>query len=99
MGKAWPVKVRYTRRTLQQLTEILVYIDTRSPQGAQKVKKRLWTVIDGLVEYPNSGRATNKAGIRRVLANPYPYVIFYHPGETEIVIHGIRHAARRPARQ
>jgi toxin ParE1/3/4 len=90
------VKVRYTRRALQQLTEILDYIDDRSPQGAEKVKRRLQAAIDRLAEHPNSGRAINKGDLRRVVANPYPYVIFYRPGVTEIVIHGIRHAARRP---
>jgi plasmid stabilization system protein ParE len=90
------VKVRYTRRALQQLIEILDYIDGRSPQGAEKVKRRLQAAIDRLAEHPNSGRAINLGDLRRVVANPYPYVIFYRPGATEIVIHGFRHAARRP---
>jgi plasmid stabilization system protein ParE len=90
------VKVRYTRRALQQLTEILDYIDDRSPQGAEKVKRRLQATIGRLAEHPNSGRATNNGDLRRVVANPYPYVIFYRPSATEIVIYGIRHAARRP---
>jgi predicted transcriptional regulator len=34
VGKAWPVKVRYTRRAIRQLTNILDYIEARSPQGA-----------------------------------------------------------------
>jgi toxin ParE1/3/4 len=71
------VKVRYTRRALQQLTEILDYIDDRSPQGAEKVKRRLQATIGRRAEHPNSGRATNNGDLRRVVANPYPYVIFY----------------------
>lgn len=75
---------------------ILDYIGERSPQGAANVKRRLHALIDLLAERPQSGRATNKAGLRRIVANPYPYVIFYQPTVTEIVIHSIRHTARRP---
>jgi len=78
------VKVRYTRRALRQLAEILDYIEARSPQGADNVKRRLQAVVDLL------------AGIRRVVARPYPYVVFSRPDTTGIVIHGIRHAARGP---
>ena len=31
-----------------------------------------------------------------MVINPYPYVVFYRVGEGEIVIHGVRHTARRP---
>jgi len=96
MGEAWAVKVRYTRRALRQLAEILDYVDARSPQGAENVKRRLQAVIDLLAQHPNSGRFTRKEGIRRAVARPYPYVIFYRPDTSGIVIHGIRHAARRP---
>ena len=71
------MKVRYTRRALRQLAEILGYIDTRSPQGADNVKRRLQVVIDLLADHPNSGRLTNKRDIRRAVVRPYPYVIFY----------------------
>jgi hypothetical protein len=30
------------------------------------------------------------------VVRPYPYVIFYRPEPAGIVIHGVRHAARRP---
>ncbi|WP_334370350.1 type II toxin-antitoxin system RelE/ParE family toxin [Bradyrhizobium sp. AZCC 1719] len=89
------MKVRYTRRALRQLAEILDYIDARSPQGADNVKRRLQAVIELLADHPNSGRLTSKNGIRRAVARPYPYLIFYRPDTTGIVIHGVRHAARR----
>jgi toxin ParE1/3/4 len=90
------VKVRYTRRALRQLAEILGYIDTRSPQGAGNVKQRIQVVIDLLADHPGSGRLTDKRDIRRAVMRPYPYVIFYRPDETGIVILGVRHVARRP---
>ena len=90
------MKVRYTRRALRQLAEILDYIDARSPQGADNVKRRLQAVIDLLADHPNSGRLTSKEGIRRAVARPYPYLIFYRADASGIVVLGIRHAARRP---
>jgi len=90
------VKVRYTRRAIRQMADILDYIEARSSQGADSVKRRLKSSIDLLADHPESGRATNKGDLRRLVANPYPYVIFYRTDATGVVIHGIRHAARRP---
>lgn len=96
MGKAWPVKVRFTRRALREMAEILDYIEVRSPQGEKNVKKRLQAVIGLLADHPDAGHTTNKGNLRRFVVSPYPYVIFYRSDVTGIVIHGVRHAARRP---
>ena len=45
MDQAWPVKVRFTRRALRQMAEILDYIEAQSPQGAETVERRLQAVI------------------------------------------------------
>jgi toxin ParE1/3/4 len=86
VGKAWPVNVRYTRRALRQMTEVLEYIEARSPNRAENVKRRLQGIIDLLADHPNSGR---------IMVIPYHYVIFYRADATGIVIHGVRHGARR----
>jgi toxin ParE1/3/4 len=96
VGEAWPVTVRYTRRALRELAAILDYIEAESPQGAQNVKRRLQAVAQVLVEHPRIGRVTNEEDVRRFVVSPYPYVIFYRPMPSGIVIHSIRHAARRP---
>jgi toxin ParE1/3/4 len=91
------VKLRYTIRAAAELGEILASIDKRSPQGARHVKERLRAVIDLLLQYPESGRLTSKGQLRRVVAYPYPYLIFYRATETEVIIFGVRHSARRPS--
>ena len=96
MVQARAVKVRYTRRALRQMSDILDHVQAHSPQGAANVNRRLKAIIDLLADYPESGRATNRGDLRRIVANPYPYVIFYRTDATGIVIHGVRHAARRP---
>jgi toxin ParE1/3/4 len=64
------VKICYTRRAIRQLGDILDYIEARSPQGAENVKRRLKAAIDLLVDHPKSGRATDKGDLRRLVANP-----------------------------
>jgi toxin ParE1/3/4 len=77
------------------MTEVLDYIEARSPSGAENVKRRLQGIIDLLADHPNGGRTINKGNLRRFVVTPYPCVIFYRAGATGIVIHGVRHAARR----
>ena len=91
------MKLRYTIRAAAELDEILTSIDKQSPQGARHVKKRLRAVIDLLLQYPESGRLTSKGSLRRVVAYPYPYLIFYRATDAEVVIYGVRHSARRPS--
>ncbi len=78
------------------MVDILDYIEAQSPQGAENVRRRLLAVVQLLADHPNIGRATSKRDIRRVVVTPYPYVIFYRPESAGIVVHGVRHAARRP---
>jgi toxin ParE1/3/4 len=89
------VKVRHTRAALRQLGAILAYIETHSPQGALKVKARIAQLIGILETQPFIGAATNKRGIRRAVAAPYPYIVLYEVRDGEIVIRAVRHGARR----
>lgn len=50
------MKLRYTLRAAAELSEVLAYIEERSPLGARKVQARIQTVIDLLLQYPNAGR-------------------------------------------
>jgi plasmid stabilization system protein ParE len=50
------------------MAEILDYIEARSPQGAETVKRRLQAVIGLLADHPDAGRVTNKGDLRRVVA-------------------------------
>jgi toxin ParE1/3/4 len=91
------VRLRFTPRALSELDEVLTYIRERSPQGADRVQARIEAVTGLLVEYPWSGQPTSNPRVRRVLAAPYPYLVFYEATEDEIIIIGVRHGARDPA--
>ena len=98
MVEARPVsrRLRYTPQAAAELDQILSYIEERSPQGARQVQARLKRIIDLLTEHPFAGQITSLKPMRRIVATPYPYLVFYEPDDDEIVIIGVRHAARAP---
>jgi len=91
------VKLRYTLRGAAELDEVLDYIEARSPEGARRVQARIQIVINVLLQHLHAGQLTSRGRLRRIIASPYPYLIFYQVTEGEIVIHGVRHGARRPS--
>jgi toxin ParE1/3/4 len=90
------VKLCYTRRAAAELEEVLAYIEERSPPGARRVQARIQAITNLLLEHPKAGQITSNSRLRRMVASPYPYLIFYEVTEDEIVVHGLRHAARQP---
>jgi toxin ParE1/3/4 len=91
------MRLRYTRPALDDLDAILDYIAARSPQGAGCVHARIESAINLLLPHPRIGAKTEDPTIRRISVSPYPYLIFYEVTENEIIIHAVRHAARKPS--
>jgi toxin ParE1/3/4 len=91
------LKLRYTPQGALELEAVLHYIAERSPQGAKKVQIRIQEMINFALRHPHAGTRTRRRGFRRLVAHPYPYLIFYEADEDEIIVHGIRHAVRRPS--
>jgi toxin ParE1/3/4 len=88
------LNLRYTPKALAELADILAYVADRSPQGARNVQARIQAITALLVQYPHCGRLTSESGLRRIVTPPYPYLIFYEATSEEVVIIGVRHAAR-----
>jgi toxin ParE1/3/4 len=91
------VRLRYTLPAFADLSSILDYVAAQSPQGAKRVQGRIQGIIGLLLSHPDIGIRTDDPTIRRLMTPPYPYLIFYEIGETEIIIHAVRHAARDPS--
>lgn len=96
MAQARPLKLRYTLPALADLSAILDYIAAQSPEGAKRVQSRIRSIVDILSFHPFIGVKTDDPAIRRLATTPYPYVVFYEVTGDEIVVHAVRHAARRP---
>jgi plasmid stabilization system protein ParE len=76
--------------------EIADYIRDRSPSAAERVRGRIEGLIGALADFPYQRTPTDAPGIRRLVATPLPYLVFYRiKGETVVVLH-IRHGRRRP---
>ena len=90
------MKIRYTRRAASDLASILAYVEQQSPRGAANVRARLFSVIAALTQQPRMGRLTRKRNVRRVIATPYPYLVFYRATANEIIIDSVQHAVRQP---
>jgi addiction module RelE/StbE family toxin len=92
------VIIRYSRRAIRDLEAIADYIRDRSPGAAERVRRRVEGLIGGLADFPYQGTPTDEPGIRRLVATPFPYLIFYRiKGEAVVILH-IRHGRRRPDR-
>ena len=89
------MNLRYTPTALAELADILAFIAERSPQGARNVQRRIQTITSLLIQYPQSGQLTSESGLRRIVTTPYPYLLFYELTEADVIIIGVRHAARR----
>lgn len=96
MGRTRPLTLRYTPRALAELSRVLSLNRDNSPESARRVGERIQAVIELLASYPRAGQATDVPTLRKILARPYPYLIFYEARETEIVVIAVRHAARDP---
>jgi toxin ParE1/3/4 len=84
------------RRAVAQIDKALICIEARSPQGAAHLRERVMALESLLQEQPCAGRATSRPNVRRLSANPFPYLIDYRMTANEIIIMRFRHTARRP---
>lgn len=91
------MRLRYTAPAARGLDEVLDQIVAESPQGARHVQERIQAVTELLLRFPKIGKLTKRPGMRRIVVTPYPYLVFYREGRDEIVVHAVRHAARRPS--
>lgn len=90
------MRVRFTPRALAELDGILSHIGAHSLQGARRVGDRVRAALETLAEQPGIGARTSDPRLRRLVLRPYPYLLFYEERETEVVVIGLRHAARDP---
>jgi addiction module RelE/StbE family toxin len=90
------MKVRYTRRALANIERIFRTVARDNPAAAQRVVDRIDDLIGHLADAPRMAEVTDIPGIRRLPTGRFPYLIFYEAAAEEIIIHHIRHGARRP---
>jgi toxin ParE1/3/4 len=91
------VKLRYSKRALEQIDKTLEHVAERSPSGAARIEARISAMLALVQIQPHAGVKTRLSGVRRIFLTPYPYLIDYHAGEDEIVVLRFRHTSRNPS--
>lgn len=91
------MNILFTPEAANELEQVLERIYMASPSGAEHVGQRIRKMVEYLATHPHIGTRTNRAGMRRLVINPYPYAIYYSLADGTIIILGVRHAAQNPA--
>jgi toxin ParE1/3/4 len=87
------MKLRYERGALADLDEIFAYIARDNPDAAARLVARIEQAAARIAENPFMGEATRKSRFRRFPVGNY--LIVYEVGTDEVIIHYVRHGARR----
>jgi toxin ParE1/3/4 len=87
------MKLHYERGALADLDEILAYIAEDNPRAAARVASRIEQAIQHIAHNPFMGQATSKGAYRRLPVGNY--LIVYEVADDEVIIHYLRHGARR----
>ena len=90
------MKLRFTPRATQDLSEIAAYIRERNPQAALRVRAAILASLQSLVLFPNVGRQQSIEGVRKLVTRRYPYLVYYTVDNStgEIAVLSVQHAAR-----
>jgi toxin ParE1/3/4 len=87
------MRLRYERGALADLDEIFSYIARDNPRAAARLGARFEEVVVKIAEHPHLGEATRKSRFRRFPVGNY--LIVYEVAQDEVIIHYVRHGARR----
>jgi toxin ParE1/3/4 len=87
------MKLRFERGALADLDEIFAYIAQDNREAAARLVARIEQVTARIAKTPYMGAATRKPRFRRFPVGNY--LIVYEVGDDEVVIHYVRHGARR----
>jgi plasmid stabilization system protein ParE len=90
------VKLRFTRRVAQDLSDIAAYIRERDPHAALRVRAAILESLRNVAHFLRIGRRQAVEGVRKLVTRRYPYVVYYTVDESaeEVVIVAVLHAAR-----
>lgn len=90
------MRLVYAPRALRDIDEILAYIQSRSPQGADRVSRAIERAIELAARNPYAGTSTDEPGLFRYPLGRYRYTVFYRVDAVRDVVEIVRvvHGAR-----
>jgi addiction module RelE/StbE family toxin len=87
------MKLWYERGALADLAEIFAYIAADNREAAARLVARIESVATQIAANPLIGKQTRNPRFRRISIGNY--LIVYEVGSDDVVIHYVRHDARR----
>jgi len=87
------MRVRYERGALSDLEEIFAYVAEDDRAAAARLVANIENTVKRIAANPRIGETTRNARFRRLPVGKY--LIVYELGMDEVIIHYIRHGARR----
>ena len=90
------MKVRFTRRAVQDLAAIADYIRAENPAAAERVRASILESLRIIADFPGIGAQQTQEGVRRHITRKYGYLVYYATDvlADEVAILTIRHPAR-----
>ena len=71
------MKLRFTPRATNDLSEIADYIKAGNTDAALRVRAAILESVELLTQFPEIGRRQSVEGVRKAVARKYPYLIYY----------------------
>jgi len=87
------MRLRYERGALADLEEIFAYIAADNRAAAARLVARIEDAGKRIAATPHMGEAIRQSRFRRLPVGNY--LIVYEVGTNEVVVHYVRHGARR----
>lgn len=90
------MKLRFTRRAVDNIVELADYIRARNLEAAEAVRAAIYNSLTNLLLFPNVGRLQTTEGVRKLVTRKYSYLIYYTVDEVaeEIIVLSVKHSAR-----
>jgi toxin ParE1/3/4 len=90
------MKLRFTPRALENLSDIADYLRTRDPAAVRRVRSAIYASLNLLISFPHLGRRQAVEGVRKTITRRYGYLVYYLVDDAteEIVILSVKHPAQ-----
>jgi addiction module RelE/StbE family toxin len=89
------VELSWTLDALDDLDQARRFIAESAPRAAAKLGKRILDAVEGLLLYPNLGRAGRVRGTRELVVSGTRFVVVYRVSLDQVQVLRVLHHARK----
>lgn len=89
------MRVKWTRKALDNLDQAIEYIAKDKPNAVLNVGRRIWEASQRLPEQPGMGRIGRVAGTRELIIPGLPYILPYIEKDGTIFILRVMHTSMK----